>query len=300
MSRFRILVAAALLTAFTAPLPAAASSIYQAEDAAFRKARLAAVLGPSSWLSVIARPTLRPGIQTLGSAPGNIHLLSAGPATWGSLTVTKEGKVWFTAADVPGLTVDGNRVAPGAKVELAYTGKPTLVSAGTVSFSAFPDGDFRGITVRDTMAPHLVQFSGLETYPLDESWKIEAAWVPFPEPLVYEYDTVFGISVSTKAPGKAVFTYGGKTYEILPLGAARADGTLHFVLRDATSGNETYGNSRFLFAPAPVNGRVTLDFNQLVNPPCAFSSYPPCPLPIPGNRLDFAITAGEKTYHGTH
>jgi uncharacterized protein (DUF1684 family) len=41
---------------------------------------------------------------------------------------------------------------------------------------------------------------------------------------------------------------------------------------------------------------VLLDFNQARNPPCAFSSFATCPLPPPENRLDLAITAGEKAY----
>ena len=47
----------------------------------------------------------------------------------------------------------------------------------------------------------------------------------------------------------------------------------------------------------PVNGRVVVDFNKAYNPPCAFSEYSTCPLPPPQNRLDLAVTAGEKDYH---
>jgi uncharacterized protein (DUF1684 family) len=46
-----------------------------------------------------------------------------------------------------------------------------------------------------------------------------------------------------------------------------------------------------------AQGHVTLDFNQARNPPCAFTAFATCPLPPPENRLDLAITAGEKAYH---
>ncbi|MFA7488975.1 MAG: DUF1684 domain-containing protein, partial [Lysobacteraceae bacterium] len=32
------------------------------------------------------------------------------------------------------------------------------------------------------------------------------------------------------------------------------------------------------------------------NPPCAFNDYSTCPLPPPENRLELAVTAGEKKY----
>jgi uncharacterized protein len=74
---------------------------------------------------------------------------------------------------------------------------------------------------------------------------------------------------------------------------------LFFVLRDQTSGQTTYGASRFLYADPPKNGVVMLDFNKAENPPCAFTAYATCPLPPPQNRLALAITAGEKKYAGS-
>ncbi|HET8819757.1 MAG TPA: DUF1684 domain-containing protein, partial [Xanthomonadaceae bacterium] len=43
-----------------------------------------------------------------------------------------------------------------------------------------------------------------------------------------------------------------------------------------------------------------VDFNHAYNPPCAFTAFATCPLPPPENRLDLAITAGEKAYGGPH
>ena len=44
------------------------------------------------------------------------------------------------------------------------------------------------------------------------------------------------------------------------------------------------------------DGSVVLDFNRAYNPPCAFTPFATCPLPPPGNRIDLAVTAGEKAY----
>ena len=68
------------------------------------------------------------------------------------------------------------------------------------------------------------------------------------------------------------------------------------MLRDLTSQSETYPAARFLYTDAPVNGKLTLDFNKTVNPPCAYSPYTTCPLPTEQNRLRTRIEAGEKNY----
>jgi uncharacterized protein (DUF1684 family) len=47
----------------------------------------------------------------------------------------------------------------------------------------------------------------------------------------------------------------------------------------------------------PDGGRIVVDFNKAYNPPCAFNEYSTCPLPPHENRLDLAVTAGEKDYH---
>ncbi len=73
-------------------------------------------------------------------------------------------------------------------------------------------------------------------------------------------------------------------------------GEVLFVFRDRSSGRETYGAGRFLKAPAPVDGKITLDFNFAFNPPCAFTPFATCPLPPPENWLPFAVPAGEKKW----
>ena len=68
---------------------------------------------------------------------------------------------------------------------------------------------------------------------------------------------------------------------------------LHF--RDATSGNSTYGAGRFLHVDPPHNGQVMVDFNRAHHPPCAHTPHATCPFPPLGNRLPFAVPAGERS-----
>ena len=73
------------------------------------------------------------------------------------------------------------------------------------------------------------------------------------------------------------------------------DGRLFFTFADRTSGHETYAASRMVYADPPgADGTTVLDFNKAYNPPCAFTPYSTCPLPLPENRLDLVVAAGEK------
>ena len=72
---------------------------------------------------------------------------------------------------------------------------------------------------------------------------------------------------------------------------------LFFIFKDLTSLKETYEAGRFLHTPLPSGGTVDLDFNRAYNPPCAFTDFATCPLPIKENQLKVRIQAGELRHH---
>jgi uncharacterized protein (DUF1684 family) len=51
----------------------------------------------------------------------------------------------------------------------------------------------------------------------------------------------------------------------LKLYAMESGQSLFLPFTDRTAPKETYGGGRFLYAPAPVNGSITLDFNAASN-----------------------------------
>ena len=63
-----------------------------------------------------------------------------------------------------------------------------------------------------------------------------------------EVPTVLGTVEKYKVPGKAVFERGGKTYEVLPVLETVDARQLFLIFADKTSGKETYGAGRFLYA----------------------------------------------------
>jgi uncharacterized protein (DUF1684 family) len=270
-------------------------TVYATEIKTWQAERVASLTKPTGWLSLIGLHFLQPGENRLGTAADNTIVLAAGPAALGTVTLTPEGKALFTAAAEVTTQIDGQPARTGEL--LSGTAKPTVVSAGTVSFFVIERGGRKALRVRDSESDRRKHFLGIDTFPIDPSWRIEAQWVPFAEPKEITIQNIIGNVSQEKVPGKAVFTRDGRTFELLPI-IEGPDEPLFFVIADETSGKETYGAARFVYADLPKDGKVLLDFNKAENPPCAFTPFATCPLPPKENRLKLAITAGEKNYRG--
>jgi uncharacterized protein (DUF1684 family) len=273
------------------------SDDYAKSIEAWRTARVARLTTPDGWLTLIGRHLLSPGENTVGTAADNSIRLAAGPPYLGTVTL-QDRKVILTPAPSALLAVDGEPVR--AATELVYRGdKPTLVTFGPVNFYVMERGDSLFLRVKDRTAERLKNFAGLDYFPLDPSWRIEAQWVPFDPPHQVSITNMIGQTEPASVPGKAVFTRDGRTFELLPIDEGPGE-PLFFVLTDLTAGNETYEASRFLYADAPKDGKIILDFNRAQNPPCAFTPFATCPLPPKGNRLPIRVPAGERKYRGPH
>lgn len=271
---------------------------YAAEIAHWRSERVGRLTAPDGWLTLIGLHWLEVGDNSVGSAEDNRVHLTAGVAYLGTVHLAADGKVTFLAA--PGSLAEVDGIAAGEHpIELRYgAAKPSLVAARNVSFFVIKRGEKTGLRVRDTESARRTGFVGIDTFDVDPSWRIEATWIAFEQPRMIPITNVLGQTSLMPAPGKAVFTRDGRTFELLPVLEGGPDEPLFFILADETSGIETYGASRFLYAAPPQDGKVILDFNRAQNPPCAFTPFATCPLPPKENRLPIRITAGEKVYRG--
>ncbi|RBF14095.1 hypothetical protein BRN00_03450, partial [Xanthomonas oryzae pv. oryzae] len=159
-------------------------------------------------------------------------------------------------------------------------------------------GALYGWRFRDPASPALRQFGGLEYFPTDPQWRIQAQWQPYPAPRTTTLLTSIGTPLTVEVPGEAVFSWNAHEYRLQPLLQEDGQG-LFFLFVDRTSGKESYGGARYLYTALPRDGRVVLDFNLAENPPCALTPHVVCPIAPPENRLDVAVNAGEKTYRAT-
>lgn len=257
---------------------------------------------PDGWLTLVGLEWLKPGPNSFGAAADNpIRIRAKAPDHLGSL-------------DVSGATV--KLVAPndGFPAEFQLDGKPAREAALTtdgakpstmtwhgVTMVVLTRGDRFALRIKDADSPTRTGFRGLKWYAPNPSLRVTANWIPYSPPHVEEIPTLIGTTLHMPAPGIAEFTLHGKPMKLEPVIEGNEQDKLFFILRDTTSMITTYEAARFLHTGLPSNGvgkpgTLTLDFNELYNPPCAYTPYATCPLPPPQNRLNIPIEAGEQRY----
>jgi len=271
---------------------------YSKQIDTWRAQRLQRLQAPNGWLSLIGLPWLKDGSNSVGSAKDNDVVLTKGPAHLGKI-VLKDGKATITLNAAANAQIDGKAATSAELLDDAHE-KATTISFGNVSFYLTDRSGRKGLRVKDTEAETRTHFVGLDNFPTDPKWRVEAKWIAFDPPHQLEIPSVIGTVDTMQVPGKAVFERDGHSYELLPVLEEPDAKELWFIIADRTSGKETYGSARFLYAEMPKDGKIVIDFNKAYNPPCAFTPYATCPLAPPENRLTLAVTAGEKKYRGSH
>ena len=142
------------------------------------------------------------------------------------------------------------------------------------------------------------QFDSLKYFAPDKKYVITAQYAP----LARLGPVAMQMSDRRTEPytpwGRATFELAGQRQQ-LTLFRKGTDSTLFVPFADPGNGRATYGGGRYLDAPVPAEAATTivLDFNQVYNPYCAYSSGYSCPVPPPENRLTVAVPAGEKSFH---
>jgi hypothetical protein len=273
---------------------ATAQDAYRTSVDAWHAGRVARLAAEDGWLSLIGRDWLQPGENTLGSAPGATVLLPdwAAPARAG-LFILEGPTVRFMPFPGSGLLLNG-QPASEALLKSDAEGKPDVLQAGRVKLYVIRRGDRFGIRIKDSEAPARKAFHGVPRYAVDPAWRVEAEFVPYATPQVRAIPTVLGTSEPMTAPGLLKFKVAGREVTLEPLVEDPEHPELFLIFKDATSAHGTYPAGRFLYAEMPTHGKVILDFNRAINPPCAFTLYATCPLPPKQNQLNLAIAAGEK------
>jgi uncharacterized protein len=163
-----------------------------------------------------------------------------------------------------------------------------------ISRIPMPDGR-QFVSASDNAHPLLKDFPKVQTYPVDQRWRVSARFDAFEQPKMMPIDDVRGGRTEFPAVGRLTFRIGGQDQQLTAFHFP--DSPEFFVLfKDTTNTSTTYG-FRMIGAPVVHNGEWTaIDFNVARNPPCAYSPYTTCPLPPAENRLAVSIDAGEKRF----
>jgi uncharacterized protein (DUF1684 family) len=276
----------------------AAARAFARDEQTWRDQRREKLTAPDGWTALVGLHWIDPGAHYVGSNADNGIRLALGPAHLGMVEL-KDGRVRFVPDKAAQLTLDGQPLAGATALRTdADPQGPSAISfdGGKGVATVIERSDRYALRVKHADAPSRTGFAGIDYWPAERSWKIEGRFIPHAKAQTIEVANIIGTTDQMANPGVVEFQRDGKTWRIEALD--EGEGVLFLVFADRTNGHGSYGAGRVLDAPLPdAQGRVVLDFNQSRNPPCAFSAFATCPLPPPENRLDLAITAGEKAYH---
>ena len=271
--------------------------VFQKYQAAWREDRRQALLEPDGWASLIGLHWLEPGPHYVGSNADNGIRLTMGPKYLGMIEVGS-GRIRLVPEQGTALLLDGEPVKGEATLRADDDPDgPSILGFddGRGQATVIRRGDRYALRVRHADAPTRLGFKGLEYWPAALEWQVAGRFVPHPEGQTMDVANIVGTTDPVSNPGVVEFEVDGVTHRLEALD--QGGNQLFLVFADLTSGHESYGAGRFLYAPMPdAQGRVVLDFNRAYNPPCAFTAYATCPLPPDSNRLGLAVTAGEKAY----
>ncbi|MEJ2859194.1 MULTISPECIES: DUF1684 domain-containing protein [unclassified Saccharothrix] len=235
----------------------------ETEWAAFRVERDNGLRDPHGWLSISALHWLDATPRSFPGVPGE----------WSTDgTAARHGDTEYTLAEAGSTLVDGE---DGVKVEVVLrTGR-------------------YGLRVRDPRHPDLATFAGVPTFDFTPKWVVDADFDAYPEPETVTVGAARdGLEHHLTAVGVATFEVDGQPQRlVLTLAGDRVQALFH----DATNGEQTSA-WRALFADAPADGRVRLDFNRALNMPSHLTPYGTCPKPPEGNVVTVPVGAGERRF----
>jgi uncharacterized protein (DUF1684 family) len=287
-------LALSALAARPAPAERAVAPAYKAEIEAWRGDRETRLKAPSGWLSLAGLFWLKPGANTLGSAAGSDVALPSAAAPDRAGVIELQGRE-VTLRLSPGVagSIKGREVTT-TPLATDKDGEPDVLTLGRLSLYVIERSGRLAVRVKDPESPVRRSFRGLQWFPVDEAWRVNARFVPHEAPRTVELADVTGAVQKMTAPGYVVFEHGGRELRLEPVLEQEDAKELFFIFKDETSGRETYGAGRYLYAPLPREGTVVIDFNKAYSPPCAFTRFATCPLPPRQNRLAVRVDAGEK------
>jgi uncharacterized protein (DUF1684 family) len=249
----------------------------------------------TGWLTVAGLFWMHEGENSFGSDPKNNIVLPAGAPAFAGVFSFHDGKTSVRLNPGVAAAMNGK---PVQTADLRPDSREDRVALGDLTLFVHASGGRFAIRMKDKNSQLRKNFTGLNWFPVDPAYHVTAKFVSYPAPKELDSQNVLGDAIKRKVIGYVSFSLKGQTIRLDAEENDSAPG-LFIVFRDLTSGKLTYPASRFLDTDVPKGGAVELDFNQAYNPPCAYNSFTTCPLPLPENRLQIEIPAGEKLYkHG--
>jgi hypothetical protein len=153
--------------------------------------------------------------RRFGSAPDNDLVLPDGPAHAGSFAASFRG---ITVHPEAGAVLLGGKALEGPRLLKGDDqAEPDVLQVGRLRLTAIKRGIRWAIRAKDPESAVLRDFKGIESWPIEEKWRIEADWAPYPEPRQRMIATAQGTHDSVEVPGLAKFTLDGVPISLEPI-----------------------------------------------------------------------------------
>jgi len=289
--RIAVILMVYLLMSATVPTD---PETHKKEVEEWRAHRFARLKADDGWLTLVGLFWLQDGDNSFGTDPSNKVVFPKGPAKAGVFKL-QNGVVTLAPDPASAITSNGKPVTSMALTPDTKE-NPTVLDMGSLRFLVIERMGKLGIRLKDRDNPLRAKFHGIDSFPVDEKWRIAGKFEPYNPEKKIPIPNILNMVEDTPSPGALVFKVNGKEYR---LDAVLEPGeTDYFIIfGDQTNGKETYGAGRFLYVTAAgPDGKIVIDFNKAYNPPCVFSHYATCPLPPKQNKLAVRIEAGEKKF----
>jgi uncharacterized protein (DUF1684 family) len=256
--------------------------------------RLERLKTKNGWLSLTGLYWLEPGENSFGSDSLNKIIFPEKADAFGGTLLLENGTITLTVAE--GVQISSNdSLVTHMVLKNDHEEQTTHLQQGDLAWNIILRGDRYGIRLRDHKHPRIDALDHIPSYPIQTSYVVEAILEPFESPITMTVATPLeGYTELYEVPGILKFKVRGKALELYPFTSSRG---YFLVIADETTGLDTYGAGRFMYAMPDSTGRIILDFNKAYNPPCAFSPFATCPMPPRENFMEVAIEAGEKSVH---
>jgi len=267
---------------------------YLEEIETWQQQRLERLKNKDGWLTLAGLFWLEEGENSFGSDESNDIRFPEKAAAFSGTLLLKEGKVSLKVNEGIEITVNDSLITE-IILRDDHAENTTRLQQGDLAWYIIKRGERYGIRLRDHKHPRLNELDHIPSYPIRTDYVVEATLLPFDSPKTMTVATPLeGYTESYECPGILKFRINDRDLELHPFTSGKG---YFLVIADETTGLDTYGAGRFMYATADSTGRIILDFNKAYNPPCAFSPYATCPMPPRENFLPAAIEAGEKSVH---
>jgi len=228
--------------------------------------------------------------NTFGKASENNFVINidALPAQIGTISILKNG-VNFAPAENVLIKTKEDSIVSQMNLALNAYGSSIKLYHEQLNWQVITRSGQHYLRVWDIINPAVASFKGFEVYELNSEFITTGQFIYYEQAKSEIVKAEVDGRRSTNFIGNVTFDIGGETY-FLDVG----EGGFTMV-SDDTTGDDTYGGGRYIYLDLPEsNGPVTVDFNRLYNPPCAFSEFTTCLYPPRQNVLPLKILAGEK------